>query len=941
MSDVGKELLCPLCLRPKPDEGECPHCRWPGDVLRWSPHVLPPGTLLAGRYRTGRVLGQGGFALTYLALDQSLEIRLCVKEYFPANLALRSAEDGSVLLKDPDEVEAFNEGKTRFLHEARILARFEGHPGIVPVRDVFEERGTVYIVTGYLEGVTLKQFLTERGGSIPPERALPIFMPVMDSLRAVHEAGVVHRDVSPENIFLTTEGQVKLLDFGSALTMDGADRGFTVVVKPGYAPAEQYEAQGDQGPWTDVYGLAASLYRALTGQLPPTGPDRVAGQPLKAPSALGVALSPPREAVLLKALSLEPHDRYDDVGAFQKALLEAEDGAERRHGGNGGLLAAGLLLFVGLAFGGWWGWNGLSPRRLEERGRSLIVEGEPERALPLLERALIRSAEPGATLYLALAEAQVASGRPQEGLASLARLERLGGLPPEGLLLAAEAHEQLGEEDKALAFFREAARIIGDDVSLWLRAARSAVAAKRFDAADEAWSKALALDPTLSEALDGLAAVAEERGRLDEAIRLRRRLAEEGSSAEAWRSLAVLLERRGDEKALLEVWKKVVHLEPDKSQGWKNLGMILLRQGHPDEAAGAFRRQVDLAGDDGEAWRDLGLALLQAGKAGEAAEALYRASALRSGDKVVWEGLGRAWKALGRLRDAEGAYRRALEIDAEKSDWHYELGLALLGQNRFPEAVEALQRAVEGGGTTPSYRLALARALTGAGRDGEARSLLEEQMKASPSLEGWLLLAHLQERRGAHREAAVAFEAARRLDPKAVKPLLGLGRSHIAAKEPAMALPVLLEALRLSPEEGEAMVNAGRACLALKRYDQALTYLKEYLGLHPEDEEGWRLLGEVYFHLGGVDPERNHSLPAVSEKEPLPEEPSSGEERLPEAVPPPMPLPSGDLPASEGLVVSEDLVGSPGKAASEEKSPPQKVPEPIPLPGKDRTLTGS
>ncbi|MDD3516635.1 MAG: hypothetical protein PHD35_12955, partial [Synergistaceae bacterium] len=146
MSDVGKELLCPLCLRPNPDEGECPHCRWPGDVLRWSPHVLPPGTLLAGRYRTGRVLGQGGFALTYLALDQSLEIRLCVKEYFPANLALRSAEDGSVLLKDPDEVEAFNEGKTRFLHEARILARFEGHPGIVPVRDVFEERGTVYIV---------------------------------------------------------------------------------------------------------------------------------------------------------------------------------------------------------------------------------------------------------------------------------------------------------------------------------------------------------------------------------------------------------------------------------------------------------------------------------------------------------------------------------------------------------------------------------------------------------------------------------------------------------------------------------------------------------------------------------------------------------------------------------------------------------------------------
>lgn len=926
------QALCPLCLRPKPSEGECPHCHWPGDVLRWSPQALPPGTILAGRYRTGRMLGQGGFALTYLALDQSLEVRLCVKEYFPANLALRSSEDGTVRLKDPDGLDAFREGKSRFLHEARILARFEGHPGIVPVRDLFEERGTVYIVTGYLEGVTLKQYLRNQGGKIPFERALSIFMPVMDSLRAVHKASVIHRDVSPENIFLTTEGQVKLLDFGSALSLDSADRGFTVVVKPGYAPAEQYEAQGDQGPWTDVYGLAASFYRALTGQLPPTGPDRLAGKELKAPSLWGADLSPAREAVLLKALSVDHRDRYEDIHSFQEALVAAEETEvplEVPSGGAGHFVAA-LLLFMALALGGWWGWNGLSPQRLEDRGLSFLAKGEPQKALPLLERALSRSETPSASLLLALAEAQIGAGQAREGLASLARVETMTGLPPEGLLLAGRAHVQLGESDKALAFLREAARLIGDDLSLWLATAQSAFSAGRLEVADEAWRKALALDPTHPEALLGLAELSERRNRHDEALRFRKDLAEREQTPEAWRALARLLEERGREEERLEAWRRVVSLAPEEPDGWKALGATLMGLKRHDEAIEAFRRQVALAPDDGEGWRDLGLVLLESGKAEEASQALYRASALRSSDSLIWEGLGRAWSALGRLHDAEGAYRRALEIDPSRASWHHALGVALLGQNRHAEAATALGEAVRRDPQSPAYRLALARALAGSGQEEPARKLLRELLASAPSPEAWLLLARLEEARGAFEEAVKAFETATRLNPKATAPLLGLGRCLLALGDPDQALVPLLEALRLAPAEPEAIRQAGRAYLELGRQDQAVSYLKEYLRLMPDDDEGWRLLSEAYLlqNRASTEGEDDAARPATTSEESVSPEPV--------AVPEPAPLPEPEsAPAAESSPVSESApVPQPESAPVAEPAP---VPEP-PLPAVSEDL---
>lgn len=956
MDDAPRQSLCPLCLRPKPAEGECPHCHWPGDVLRSLPQALRPGTVLAGRYRTGKVLGQGGFALTYLALDQSLEIRLCVKEYFPANLALRQ-DDGSVRIKDPDGAEAFNEGRTRFLHEARILARFEGHPGIVPVRDVFEERGTVYIITGYLEGLTLKQFLREQGGKIPFDRALSLFMPVMDSLRAVHKAGVIHRDVSPENIFLTTEGQVKLLDFGSALALDGADRGFTVVVKPGYAPAEQYEEGGDQGPWTDVYGLAASLYRSLTGLLPPTGPERVAGKALKTPSELGVPLSSSQEAVLLKALAEAPQDRYPDVETFQRALVEADEGAKsggRRERG-GGVFGAAFLLFVALALGGWWGWNGLSPKRLEERGRVRLAAGDPQGALPLLERALARSEGPQRELFLLVAQAQISAGKAREGLASLARVESLGSLPPEGLLLAGEAYRLLDEKEKALAFFREAAQLTGDDPSLWLRTARSALAAGRFDRADEAWRKVLALDPDQPEALEGLASASERKSNLDEAIHLRRQLVERAPTAEGWRNLAALLERKGDDDGLLEARRNVVELEP-LGPDWAALGRAFLRLRRPSEAAEAFRRQTQAVPEEGEGWRDLGVALLQAGRAQEAAEALYRASALRSGDALLWENLGRAWKESGRFREAEGAFRRALEIDGARRDWWDELGLSLMAQRRFPEAVEALEKADAGEKTERTYRIHLAEALAASGRDVEARELLRKKTEEPLPVEGALLLARILEGQGAFAEAAEAYERARRLQPGALAPLLGLGRSALSLRHPDRALPFLLEALSLAPEEGETLLLLGRVYLDLKDPDRALIQLKEYLRLRPDDEEGWRLLGEAYLRLGRTDsggpvverrpdkkeqgqkgPERKEQEPKKQEIKEQEIEKQEIEKQEPGQEEPTEEISGGESPAGGATTAPVEGALSPD-IVPEEPIPERPVPS-LALPGRDRTVS--
>jgi len=227
-------------------------------------------------YQIEKILGQGGFGITYLADDTNLSQKVAVKEYLPVEVAFREG-DFSVHPVSENHSESYRWGLDRFLEEARTLARFD-HPNIVRVLSVFEMNNTAYMVMRYESGHSFQQMLPKRA-TLDEERLVAILFPVLDGLRLVHEAGFIHRDVKPANIFVRGDGSPVLLDFGSARQSLGeATRTLTTLVSPGYAPFEQYYSKSDkQGPWTDIYGLGATLYRAVVGVPPMNAVDRSEG----------------------------------------------------------------------------------------------------------------------------------------------------------------------------------------------------------------------------------------------------------------------------------------------------------------------------------------------------------------------------------------------------------------------------------------------------------------------------------------------------------------------------------------------------------------------------------------------------------------------------------------------------------------------------------------
>lgn len=315
--------LCMGCMRPC-DTPVCPACGWHSEMRPANDYCLPPETRLQGRYVVGRVLGYGGFGITYLGWDSTLNVKTAIKEYFPTGLAVRQPDRCTVSAAS-SQLERYQEGLERFLSEARDLARFDDHPGIVGVRDFFADNGTAYMVMQYLEGWTLKAFLAlQPEKTMPFEAALRMLLPVLQALDSVHDKGLVHRDVSPDNLYLTKQGQVKLLDFGAArATSMVEEQSVSVVLKPGYAPLEQYQSHCRQGAWTDVYAAAATLYFLVTGEAPPDAVSRAAAETLQLPSQLGAVLLPEAEDTLLCALALYPEDRFQSVAEFKAALLDA------------------------------------------------------------------------------------------------------------------------------------------------------------------------------------------------------------------------------------------------------------------------------------------------------------------------------------------------------------------------------------------------------------------------------------------------------------------------------------------------------------------------------------------------------------------------------------------------------------------------------------------
>lgn len=305
---------------------ECPHCNFREGTQAETEYHLAPGVIVGERYIIGVALGHGGFGITYKAWDEKLETVIAIKEFFPAHLVSRIPGRQEVNLQGERRRDLYHKEMQKFLQEARTLAKFNSHPNIVHVSDYFEANNTAYMVMEYLDGIDLLKYVKEkRNQRMSPEETLPIISDVCKAMEAIHREGIVHRDVSPDNIRITSAGKVKLLDFGAAKESQISNASeFTVVIKPGYAPPEQYMKKSKIGPWTDVYALCATMYRLLTGKKPAEASDRRAEECLIAPRELNPELPLWLEQVILRGMALEPENRFRDIEQLEKALNQKE-----------------------------------------------------------------------------------------------------------------------------------------------------------------------------------------------------------------------------------------------------------------------------------------------------------------------------------------------------------------------------------------------------------------------------------------------------------------------------------------------------------------------------------------------------------------------------------------------------------------------------------------
>ena len=302
---------------------------------------LPENTILNGRYLIVRVLGEGGFGITYLARDLVVEQTVAIKEYFPMGLVSRSVEGtGSEEVSVPggEQREYYQNGLKRFLEEAQNLQKFCECPGIVNARDFFTANGTAYLVMDYIDGQSLKQYMKwymqNSPGHVPMDyhTAIAFLEPVMKSLAQMHQAGVIHRDISPDNILVDQEGKVTLIDFGAARVDMGDElRSMTVMVKQGYAPEEQYRRHGRQGTWTDVYALCATLYHMISGKLPEESVERLYRDEVMPLKKLPLVVSVPETIsdTIEKGMAVRAENRCRTVGELWQKLKTALDEQDR------------------------------------------------------------------------------------------------------------------------------------------------------------------------------------------------------------------------------------------------------------------------------------------------------------------------------------------------------------------------------------------------------------------------------------------------------------------------------------------------------------------------------------------------------------------------------------------------------------------------------------
>lgn len=352
--------LCMNCFSVKGSFEVCPYCGYEEGTPPAQPHYLTPGTILGNHFIVGTVIGVGGFGITYKCFDITLGVVVAVKEFYPVGLVNRSPGERRVGLLSGEKKEQYKQRLKRFLMEAKSVAQFGKAKDIVNVYDYFEENGTAYIIMEYIDGVLLKDYL-EKQGPMDPDAALSIIMPIIEAVKKIHSKGIIHRDVSPDNIFIASEDSIKIFDFGAAQlndTKEGMDA--EPVIKVGYSPLEQYRNNNKQGFYTDVYAVGAILYQMLTGAAPVESTEREFKDRLKSPMEAGAKISANVDRAVMEALAVRPELRFQNIQQFQDALqnkriaeypkekLRKKKNKRNAIIGISAVLAAGVAVAVGL-----------------------------------------------------------------------------------------------------------------------------------------------------------------------------------------------------------------------------------------------------------------------------------------------------------------------------------------------------------------------------------------------------------------------------------------------------------------------------------------------------------------------------------------------------------------------------------------------------------------
>lgn len=310
--------LCMRCMACKADEQEaCPVCGFIERDFVPEKHHLPPRTILKGQYLVGCALGEGGFGITYIGWDLFLHIPVAIKEYFPSGVVIRDQGQCTVSVFAGKDEQSFLKGRESFFREAQKVARFDNNPGVVSVKNCFIENGTAYIIMEYISGINLGVYASKRGGKLGFEETLRLLETPIRTLNALHGASTYHRDISPENLMLSKTGTVKLIDFGSAMESDSEKKTRVLMVRSGYSPVEMYSTNGKDGSYSDVYSMAATIYKLITGVTPPAATERLDADPLVRPTMLGVKdITTTQENALMRGLTVQQKDRYQTMAEF-------------------------------------------------------------------------------------------------------------------------------------------------------------------------------------------------------------------------------------------------------------------------------------------------------------------------------------------------------------------------------------------------------------------------------------------------------------------------------------------------------------------------------------------------------------------------------------------------------------------------------------------------